>query len=141
MKSSKKKVLIIEQNQSLGFVIKTVLDGSFQTITVTTPFDAMDILSENKIECIILGIDQNSNQSRYFLQHLKSSSLFRELPLIVLTDMEKSEFEGLLSNTGILKVFKKPFDPLKVLNAVTEMSESIRDAKIIFRRKSTLNLN
>lgn len=141
MKRNRKNVLVIEQSPSLGFVIKTVLNESFNTRVVSNPFDAMDVLSENEISCIILGIDDLNGQAQSFLEHLKSSSLLRSVPLVVLTDIEEETFRDMYGSTQIEKVFKKPFDPLKVLEKVVEVSESEERDDLLLRKRSLLSLN
>lgn len=137
----KKKVLVIEQNHSLGFVVKTVLNEVFTTIVVSNPFDAMDVLSETEIACIVLGIDENDQQSHSMLQHLKSSSLLRNIPLVALTDMRKKDFLKIFGSGTVTAIFEKPFDPLKVRERVGELCKPVDTSQIIFRKRKTLNLN
>lgn len=137
----KKKVLVIEQNHSLGFVIKTVLNESFRTIVVSNPFDAMDMLSQHNIECIVLGIDKKNPDSHSFLQHLKSSSLLKNIPLVAITDMDEETFKDLYGENDVYHVFQKPFDPLKVREAVMSLCNPIDTTQVLFKRRRLLNLN
>lgn len=136
----KKKVLVIEQNHSLGFVIRTVLNESFLVEIVSNAFDAMELLSQKEIDCIILGIDKKNSQSHFFLQHLKSSSLLKDTPIVIITD-EELPFKDFWDKMGVSKVFKKPFDPLKLLAYVEAICEPIDTTQIIFRKRKILNLN
>lgn len=136
MRGNKNTVLIIEQNESLGFVVKTVLNHSFQTFTVTTPFDAMDVLSEHDIDCIIIGIDKSSGSLKYFLQHLESSSLFRGVPLIAITDLDEQDFTDIAGNKDIIRVIKKPFDPLRVLEYADDLCGH-RLYRELFKKRNT----
>mgnify|MGYP001254016551 CR=1 FL=1 len=138
----KKKVLVIEQNHSIGFVIKTVLSEAFKAIVTTNPFDAMDVLSQNNdILCIVLGIDKRSSQSHSFLQHLKSSSLLKNIPLIALTDIDEDTFREMYGENEISGVFKKPFDPLKVKQSIENLCHPVDTTQIVFRKRGILNLN
>lgn len=141
MKRKKKKVLVIEQSTSLGFVMKTVLNESFLTRVVSNPFDAMDVLAEDEISCIVLGIDDKNGQARSFLEHLKSSSLLRNVPLVVLTDIGEQNLREMYGDNRIEQVFKKPFDPLKVLDKVMEVSETTQSNDLLLRKRSLLSLN
>lgn len=141
MKRMKKKVLVIEQNHSLGFVLKTVLNESFDTLVVSNPFDAMDAISQHEIACIVLGIDKRNGESHSFLQHLKSSSLLKNIPLVALTDMDAKVFKEIYGENDPLCIFPKPFDPLKVKETVTGLASTVDTTQIIFRKRKILNLN
>lgn len=136
----KKKVLVIEQNHSLGFVIKTVLNEAFKTIVVSNPFDAMDVLSQHDISCVVLGIDKKNPDCHSFLQHLKSSSLLKNIPLVALTDMDESSFREMYAQAEVCGVFKKPFDPLRVRAVVEDLCHPT-ETPVLFRRRRLLNLN
>lgn len=140
MKRMKKKVLVIEQNHSLGFVIRTVLNESFLVEIVSNAFDAMELLTQKEIDCIILGVEKEISQSQLFLQHLKSSSLLKDTPIVVITDQDVS-FIDFWEKMGVSKVFKKPFDPLKLLDYVQAICSPIDTTQIIFKKRKILNLN
>ncbi len=141
MERIKKKVLVIEQSPSLGLVIKTVLNESFLTKVVNNPFEAMDAMMENKISCIILGIDNKSGQAKVFLEHLKSSSLMKNIALIVLTDIKERDFKRMYGKNKVSRIFEKPFDPLKLLDTVIEVSEIKKDEEVVLRKIGLLSLN
>src|SRR5574338_1527771 len=104
MKMMKKKVLCIEQNHSLGFVIKTVLSESFLVKVVPNAFDAMDELIKDEMDCIILALEKENRQSLNFLQHLRSSSLLENIPAVVISDYEDQQLREICRLNNISKI-------------------------------------
>lgn len=141
MQKSRKKVLVIEQNPSLSLVFESILHYSFDTFIVSNPFDAMDVLSENKIGCIILSVDKKNVQTHSLLQHLKSSKLLKKTPMVVLTDIEKRLFIRLYPKNGVTQIFKKPFNPLEVLETVNKICDSPDELTFSALEYSILNPN
>lgn len=141
MKEMKKKVLCIEQNHSLGFVIRTVLSESFSVKVVPNAFDAMDELISEDTDCIILAIEKENIQSHNFLQHLRSSSLIKNIPAIVISDYENNQLRNMCEQSNIAKIFKKPFDPLRLLDTVRNLCNSVDTSQVIFKKRKLLNLN
>ncbi len=137
----KKKVLCIEQNHSLGFVIKTVLSESFLVKVVPNAFDAMDELIKEETDCIILALEKENVQSHSFLQHLRSSSLIKNMPTIVISDYEDNHLRNVCEQSNIAKMFKKPFDPLRLLDTVRNLCSTVDTSQVIFKKRKILNLN
>ena len=141
MKIMKKKVLCIEQNHSLGFVIKTVLSESFFVKVVPNAFDAMDELIKEETNCIILALEKENKQSLNFLQHLRSSSLLKNIPAIVISDYEDNQLREICDLNNISKIYKKPFDPLRLLETVRSLCSTVDTSQVLFEKQKMLNLN
>lgn len=141
MKEMRKKVLCIEQNYSLGFVIKTVLSEYFSVTVVPNAFDAMDELTQDTFDCIILSEEQQNKQSSQLLQHLRSSSLLKNIPVVVISDYEDENLKRNCRLSNVAEIFKKPFDPLKLLDSIHGLCEPVDTTQIIFRKRKILNLN
>lgn len=141
MKMMKKKVLCIEQNHSLGFVIKTVLSESFLVKVVPNAFDAMDELIKDEMDCIILALEKENRQSLNFLQHLRSSSLLENIPAVVISDYEDQQLREICRLNNISKIYKKPFDPLRLLETVKNLCSTVDTSQVLFEKQKMLNLN
>lgn len=141
MKEMKKKVLCIEQNHSLGFVIRTVLSESFFVQVVPNAFDAMNELINEDTDCIILALEKENVQSHSFLQHLRSSSLIKNIPTVVISDYEDNHLFNICKQSNIAKIFRKPFDPLRLLDTVRNLCITVDTSQVIFKKRKILNLN
>lgn len=142
MKRMKKKVLCVERNNSLAFVLRTVLKNSFNTKVVSNALQAIDELhSDTHTDCIVLSVEKQNFRNIALLQHLKTSSFLKDIPVIVLADFYDKELETLCEEYNVTEVFEKPFDPLKLLEAVEEQCCPSLDSHIIFKKRKILNLN
>ncbi len=141
MKVMKKKVLCIEQNHSLGFVIKTVLSESFLVKVVPNAFDAMDELIKDDTNCIILAVEKENKQSLNFLQHLRSSSLLKNTPVVVISDYDDNFLREICQQSNISKIYRKPFDPLRLLDTVQSLCSTVDTSQVLFENRKILNLN
>lgn len=141
MKVMKKKVLCIEQNHSLGFVIKTVLSESFLVKVVPNAFDAMDELIKDDTNCIILAVEKENKQSLNFLQHLRSSSLLKNTPVVVISDYDDNFLREICHQSNISKIYRKPFDPLRLLDTVQSLCSTVDTSQVLFENRKILNLN
>ncbi|HRO73819.1 MAG TPA: response regulator [Saprospiraceae bacterium] len=137
----KKKVLCIEQNHSLGFVIKTVLSESFLVKVVPNAFDAMDELIKDDTNCIILAVEKENKQSLNFLQHLRSSSLLKNTPVVVISDYDDNFLREICQQSNISKIYRKPFDPLRLLDTVQSLCSTVDTSQVLFENRKILNLN
>lgn len=141
MRKSKKKILVIEQNPSLGFVFDTLLQNAFDAFIVTNPFDAMDVLSENEVNCIILSVEKRNTETHSLLLHLDSSKLLKTIPMVVLTDIRRESFRALYPRKKITKIFKKPFNPTEVLDAVHKICDNAEASSGLAHIYCIMNLN
>lgn len=142
MKRMKKKVLCIERNNSLAFVLRTVLKNSFNTKVVSNALQAIDELhGDTPTDCIILSVEKQNFRNRALLQHFKTSSFLKDIPVIVLADLYDKELEALCEEYNVTEVFEKPFDPLKLLDTLEEQCCPSLDSQIIFKKRKILNLN
>lgn len=138
----KKKVLCIERSSSLSFILRTVLRKSFDVQVVSNALMAIGRLQKSgDIECVILSIEKGNFRNIALLQHIKTSSFLKDIPIIVLTDVYDDELKKLCKLYGVLEVFEKPFDPLKLLDTMEEYFFPTSDSEIIFKKRKILNLN
>lgn len=137
----KKRVLCVEQNYSLGFVVKTVLSNSFDVVLVYNIFDAMEKLQQHEYNCILLAIEKNNPLPAALLQHLRSSSLYKNIPVVVLSDHESENLVAMCNDFEIADFFKKPYNPLHLLDAVKSICQPVDTSQILFKRTKSINLN
>jgi DNA-binding NtrC family response regulator len=114
-----RKILSINSNRSMNYVLKTVMAGKYNLVAVQDAFQAMAVLREKKgIQCILIDIDYQTQQNIDFIQHLKNSYLY-QCPIIVLSS--NKEIDDSIMNANVQDVFIKPFNP-------SELKKSIADA-------------
>jgi len=105
-----RKILSISSNRSMNYLLKTITGGSYHLITAQDVFEAMSSLkSQQLIECILIDLDYQPDQSINFIQHINDSFLF-QCPVIVLSS--DKDFDDSNKPANVEYVIYKPFDPL-----------------------------
>lgn len=109
-----KNVLSVNENKSMNYLLQTVLFSKYWLISAANVYEAIHEIRTNKqIDLVIVDIDCQKKESLEFVHHFATSSLY-ELPIITLC----SEADKSLLSLPPDRVFVKPFDPLKLLNAI-----------------------
>jgi two-component SAPR family response regulator len=105
-----RKMLSINNNRSMNYLLKTITGVSYDVITAEDSVEAMSSLkTTGEIECILIDIDYQTEQNLNFILHLKESYLY-QCPVIFLCSHKEIFDPDKLAN--VESVFYKPFDPL-----------------------------
>jgi len=109
-----KKVLIIEDNDCLLRLMDHYFGKRYTVFPTRNGLDAMRYLNDGILpDIILLDWDMPVMGGEMFLEGLKTSSFFKDIPVIVISGSKPmEEFKNIEANS----CFEKPFDPRK-LNA------------------------
>ena len=137
----KKKVICIDKNNAICFLVKTVLKNNYQVLAEHDCMKAIELLHSNQLlDAIILSIDSPEDEFNEILHHISTSSFFSSTPVIILSESE--ELQKLAAkNPNVIAVFTKPFDPLKLLNLMNEHVLNNVDTQILSRKRKIFHLN
>jgi DNA-binding response OmpR family regulator len=130
----KQNILIIEENLAVRFLLSTVLKEDFMVYDAVNCYQAMPLLQKNRIDLIILNAGTPHSQNMDCLIHLKSSSLFSEIPVIITTDNKTESFRKSSLECGAEAVFTKPFDPVKLLECAIGVLSAPEELVRMFNR-------
>ncbi len=138
----KKKILLVDKNQAISFLIATLLEKNYETVQVTNSYYAMQELFSNKaFDLIIVSIVLDNADSYQLIQHIKSSNLLKDISVMVLAHSSVVNLEPDYKQLGVAEFIKKPFIP-QILVQKTDELTFIQQPKIISRKKASFfNLN
>lgn len=112
-----KKVLVIEDDEPLCWLLEKILRGKYEVIVMNDGMEAWSWLTDgNTCDLIISDIKMPSLDGIEFLENLSNSGLFKNIPLIILSgydDMRKQCLE-----LGAFTYLVKPFEPRHFLDEV-----------------------
>ena len=112
-----KKVLVIEDDEPLCWLLEKILRGKYEVIVMNDGMEAWSWLTDgNSCDLIISDIKMPSMDGIEFLENLSTSGLFRNIPVIILSgydDMRKRCLE-----LGAFTYLVKPFEPRQLLDEV-----------------------
>jgi len=112
-----KKVLVIEDDEPLCWLLEKILRGKYEVIVMNDGMEAWSWLTDgNTCDLIISDIKMPSLDGIELLENLSNSGLFRNIPVIILSgydDLRKQCLE-----LGAFTYLVKPFEPRQLLDEV-----------------------
>ena len=137
----KKKVICIDRNYAICYLVSTVLKNNYQVFTEHNNMKAIELLHSNpQFDAIILGIESPEDEFNEIFHHISTSSFFSSTPVIILSKSEDLQ-KLAAKNPNVIACFTKPFDPLKLLNLVNEHVLNNVDTQILSRKRKIFHLN
>lgn len=119
----KKKILAIDDSKAIRFLLQTVLGKQHQVITAPDGCTAMYWLSKRNIPDLIICDPQLPDMRDWELvEELSSSILYRDIPLVVISALGKSETDTRCEQLGIPEYFMKPFNPVVLLESINKIA-------------------
>lgn len=107
----RKKVLVIEDEPAIRDMISLALDEQFRIFDAETTQQARSLLYENTPDCIILDWMLPGESGVQFLKTIKQDSLFKHIPIIMLTAKAEEENKVKCFDAGVDDYVTKPFSP------------------------------
>jgi two-component system, OmpR family, alkaline phosphatase synthesis response regulator PhoP len=122
-KMIKKRILIIDDEYDLTFIISTCLEefGTWETLTTQSPHEAMTLAQTEQPDAIILDVMMPDMDGITLFNCLKSEPNTQAIPVILMTAKVQSSDLELFHSLGVKGVIGKPFDPLTLVEQITEI--------------------
>ena len=121
----KKQILAIDDSKAIRFLLQTVLGREYQVVTVPDGYSAMYYLSHRSQPDLIIVDPQLPDMENWeLIQQLSSSGLYGDIPLVVLSGVDNKETESKCLEYGVVKYFMKPFNPVDLMTAISELVQS-----------------
>jgi len=121
----KKQILAIDDSKAIRFLLQTVLGKEYQVVTVPDGYSAMYYLSHRTAPDLIIVDPQLPDMENWELvQQLSSSGMYGDIPVLVLSGLDKKETEVKCLEYEVAKYFLKPFNPVELLSAIQEQVKS-----------------
>jgi len=115
----KKHILAIDDSKAMRFLLQTVLGKDYQVITAPDGCSAMYWLSKRNLpDLIIVDAQLPDMQDWELVEQLISSGIYRDIPLIVLSSLDKGLTRVKCLEYGVTEYFTKPFNPIDLVEAV-----------------------
>ena len=120
----KKQILAIDDSKAIRFLLQTVLGKEYQVITAPDGCSAMYWLSKKNLPDLIIIDAQLPDMDNWELvEQLSISGLYRDIPMIVLSSLNKNETKAKCMQYGVAEHFTKPFNPIDLQEAVNKISK------------------
>ena len=120
---TKKKVLVIEDEMKLQKLIKASLEeAGFETVSALNGVEGVEAMEEHNPDLIILDLILPKKDGFEVLEHMKLKKEFKNIPVIVLTNLEeKYNIEKALAYDVRAYLIKANYRPEEVVDKVREL--------------------
>jgi len=118
----KKQILAIDDSKAIRFLLQTVLGKEYQVVTVPDGYSAMYYLSHRAQPDLIIADPQLPDMENWeLIEQLSSSGMYGDIPVLVLSGLDRKETEAKCLEYGVVKHFLKPFNPVELMAAISDL--------------------
>ena len=118
----KQQILAIDDSKAIRFLLQTVLSKQYDVITIPDGCSAMYWLSKKKLPDLFIIDPQLPDMENWeLIQHLSSSGIFGDIPIVVLSALNDVETKSKCEEYGAASYFLKPFNPVDLLGNVSKV--------------------
>ncbi len=108
----KKRILIIDDDYSIRLLLHHILCDHYEVKTAESGKEALLWLFDGNVpDLIISDVMMSEMNGMEFVSQLKASSFFKNIPLMMLSSLEKSEDRIKCYDLGVDEFISKPFNP------------------------------
>ena len=107
-----KKILVVDDSETSLFLIQSIFDENehIDFILETDGQKALEILTQNKPDLVLLDLMMPDFNGFDFLEKAKQDPQTREIPIVALTALQDVESEKRATELGAVDYIKKPID-------------------------------
>jgi len=138
----KYKILIIDDDEPIHYIIKNLLGKEYQLYHARNAQEAIDILSETRINLIVSDIHMPGLTGLQLLESLKSDKEKKKIPILIMTSLPTIDKEKKAMHLGASDFIRKDLltkDKEKVLSLIRmklvtnvfidDLSQSLEESK------------
>jgi two-component system chemotaxis response regulator CheY len=114
-----KKLLIIEDDEPLCWLLDKILIGKYEPIIMKNGFDALSWLSDGNLPNLIISdINMPTLDGIELLENVRSSGILRDIPVIMLSASDEPEKRKKCLELGASNYLIKPFEPQLLIEEI-----------------------
>lgn len=119
----KKKILAIDDSKAIRFLLQTVLGKDYTVVTAPDGCTAMYWLSKNSLPDLIICDPQLPDMKDWeLIQELSTGILYRQIPLLVISSLDKIITGTKCEEFKVAEYFIKPFNPVFLAESVARLT-------------------
>ena len=112
------EVLIVDDSASMRSIVRKIVGLSGYEISTyyesSNGLEALDILSKQWIDIILLDINMPQMDGITFLREMKKEELYKKIPVVLVTTEARQDTVDEAFNLGVKAHIKKPFQPEQI---------------------------
>lgn len=108
----RKKILVIDDEKSIRLLLENFLNKEYDVIAKSDGFEALTWMQQGNLPDLIVADIQMPNLDGYeFIENVRSSGYFKDIPMIMLSGIESSAEKVKCLKLGANDYMIKPFNP------------------------------
>lgn len=108
----KKKVLLVDDIKEFRALLKLFLSSKYEVITAQDGLDALAMLESGlNPDAIVTDLVMPRLDGYQLISRLKNNGLYQNIPVIVLSNVDKAKERISLKSSGVCGYIIKPFNP------------------------------
>ena len=120
----KKKILAIDDEKSIRFIIENTFNKDFEVTSIGNGMDALFYLQTGNLpDVIICDVEMPVLNGFEFIRRIRESGFFDEIPLIMLSGKEESADKIKCFQMGADDYVLKPFNPKELIARIKRRLE------------------
>lgn len=139
MKATRKHILIVEDDSGIRFVLEKFLRHFFDVTSSSNGKEALFLMKKKIPDLVITDLDMPIINGVQFLRNKRSSLYLKDVPIIIISGLNKYYSQQMCKGHEILFYFEKPFNPANLaLKMCDYFNISTKDNKKI---KTLMQIN
>jgi len=115
MNIARKRILIIEDHESIRLLLGTMLSKTYEVVTMKDGLEGMAWLVKGNLpDLILLDMTMPRLSGNDFLRNIRQSGFFRDIPVIVVSGNDGEEDVKNCLRWGVDDYLTKPFNPISL---------------------------
>lgn len=112
----KKKILVIDDKNEFRRLTKTILLSKYEVEGAEDGMHALSILQNGFYpDLIVCDLLMPVLGGKEFVEQVKSSGAYKDIPIIILSSIDKSDEKIKLINMGVNDYMEKPYNPAELM--------------------------
>ncbi|MEI6753162.1 MAG: response regulator [Paludibacter sp.] len=121
----KRKILIVDDKTEFRRLTKTILLSKYDVESAENGVAALSLLQNGYFpDLIVCDLLMPVLGGKDFLEQIKSSGVFKDIPVIILSSVDKSDEKIKLINLGANDYLEKPYNPAELLARIENIFKS-----------------
>jgi CheY-like chemotaxis protein len=125
----KKSVLIIEDHDSIRYLLGSMLSKNYEVTTLKDGLEGMAWLFKGNLpDLILLDMSMPRLNGNEFLKSIRQSGFFRDIPVIVVSGNDGEDEIKDCMKWGVCDYLTKPFNPISLKEKINRVLTSHTNA-------------
>lgn len=118
----RKEILVVDDSKAIRFMLHTILRKHYKVTSVADGVSAMYCLRKNQApDLIIMNPDLSDFPDWELVRYLQGSHLYSSIPVMAISNGPEDDSRAKAIRYGVVELFQKPFNPLRLLEAVDDL--------------------